>query len=64
MHLDSLEPAAIQFTLEHLQESAGRLGCFLLDMQFQVLVHNSTGTLESDLLSLTLLYLLGFKAQG
>jgi len=29
MHQDSLEPAAIQFTLERLQESARRSGHFL-----------------------------------
>ena len=29
MHQNSLEPAAIQFTLERLQESARRLGYFL-----------------------------------
>jgi len=29
MHQDSLEPAAIRFTLERLQESAGRSGYFL-----------------------------------
>jgi len=30
MHQDSLEPAAIRFTLERLQESARRSGYFLL----------------------------------
>ena len=29
MHQDSLKPAAIRFTLEHLQESARRSGYFL-----------------------------------
>jgi len=29
MHQDSLEPAAIQFTLKHLQESARQSVCFL-----------------------------------
>ena len=29
MHQDSLEPAAIQFTLERLQESARQSGYFL-----------------------------------
>ena len=29
MHQDSLEPAAIRFTLERLQESARRSGYFL-----------------------------------
>ena len=29
IQLDSLEPAAIQFTLEHLQKSARQSGCFL-----------------------------------
>ena len=29
MHQDSLEPAAIRFTLERLQESAKRSGYFL-----------------------------------
>ena len=29
MHQDSLDPAAIRFTLERLQESAGRSGYFL-----------------------------------
>jgi len=28
MHQDSLEPAAIQFTFERLQESAGQSGYF------------------------------------
>ena len=30
LHLDSLEPAAIRFTLERLQESARQLGLFSL----------------------------------
>ena len=30
MDLGNLEPAAIRLTLERLQESAGRSGCFLL----------------------------------
>ena len=30
MHQDGLKPAAIQFTLEHLQEPARRSGYFLL----------------------------------
>jgi len=29
MHQDTLKPAAIQFTLEHLQESARQSGYFL-----------------------------------
>ena len=41
MHQDSLEPAAIRFTLKRLQESFSP--CF-----FHVFI--STGTLESDLL--------------
>jgi len=44
---DSLEPAAIRFTLERLQESARRSGYFL-PVFFHVFI--STGTLESDLL--------------
>ena len=48
MHQDSLESAAIQFTLECLQESARRSEYFLPAF-FHVFV--STGTLESDLLS-------------
>ena len=48
MHQDSLEPAAIQFKLKHLQESARRSGYFLPAF-FHVFI--STGTLESDLLS-------------
>ena len=48
MHQDSLEPAAIRFTLERLQESARRSGYFLPAF-FMYLI--STGTLESDLLS-------------
>jgi len=50
MHQDSLEPAAIRFTLEHLQESAMRSGYFLPAFSpcfFHVFI--STG--ESDLLS-------------
>ena len=46
MHQDSLEPAAIRFTLERLQESAGRSGYFL-----PACIFISTGTLGSDLLS-------------
>ena len=44
MHQDSLEPAAIRFVLERLQESARRSGYFLP-------IFISIGTLESDLLS-------------
>jgi len=47
MHRDSLEPAAIRFTLEHVQESA-RLSGYFLPTFFHVFI--STGTLESDLL--------------
>ena len=46
MHQDSLEPAAIRFTLECLQESARQSGYFL--PAFSCII--STGTLESDLL--------------
>ena len=45
---DSLEPAAIRFMLERLQEPAIRSGYFLTAF-FHVFI--STGTLESDLLS-------------
>jgi len=48
MHQDSLEPAAIRFTLERLQESARRSGYFLPAF-FHAFI--STGTLESNLLS-------------
>ena len=48
MHQDSLEPAAIQFTLERSQESARRLGYFLPAF-FHVFIF--TGALVSDLLS-------------
>ena len=41
MHQDSLEPAAIRFTLERLQESARQSGYFSL--LFHVFI--STGTL-------------------
>ena len=34
MHQDSLEPAAIRFTLERLQESARRSGCSLPAFSF------------------------------
>ena len=37
MHQDSLKPAAIQFTLERLQESARRSGYFLTAFSSQVL---------------------------
>ena len=47
MHQDSLEPTAIRFMLERLQESARRSGCFL-----PAFFHVSTGTLKSDLLLL------------
>jgi len=48
MQQDSLEPAAIRFTLERLQDSARRSGYFLPAF-FHVFI--STGILESDLLS-------------
>jgi len=48
MHQDSLEPAAIQFTLKRLQESARRSGHF--PPAFFMHLRISTGTLESDLL--------------
>jgi len=48
MYQDSLEPAAIRFTLERLQESARRSGYFS-HYFFRIFI--STGTLESDLLS-------------
>ena len=48
MHQDSLKPAAVQFTLERLQESARSSGYFLPAF-FHVFI--STGTLENDLLS-------------
>jgi len=35
--IDSLEPAVIQFTLEHLLESARQLGCISLLHNFKCL---------------------------
>ena len=37
MYQDSLEPAAIRFTLERLQESARRSGYFLPVIMYQLL---------------------------
>ena len=42
LHLDSLKPAAIQFMLERLQESASQLGC-LLPAFFMYLFHRNPG---------------------
>ena len=47
MHQDSLEPAAIRFLLERLQESARRSGYFLPAFFMHLAI--STRTLESDL---------------
>ena len=46
---DSFEPAAIRFTIKHLQESARRSGYFL--PAFFMHLYSHAGTLESDLLS-------------
>ena len=48
--IGSLEPAAIRFMLECLQESTRRSGCFLLVI-YHVII--SIGVLESDSLSLS-----------
>ena len=48
MYQDSLEPAAIRFMLEHLQESARQSGYFLTAF-FHAFI--SIGTLESNSLS-------------
>jgi len=46
MHQDSLELAAIQFTLKHLRSLPG--GQDIFSLLFRAFI--STGTLESDLL--------------